>query len=155
MSVPPQVMQALQAARQGGGAPTPPGGQPPGGASQAPTQPPMASGMTTPQQQAGRQTMGHVQVQIAMQVLEQALPMLGSGSKEGAAVIRSLDSLAKTFGNKDNGDLVPAQILSMVQQMPQMGGGAPLQRQILQQMQQGAQGAPPGAGAQPGQPQAA
>lgn len=99
----------------------------------------MAAGMTTPQQQAGRQTMGHVQVQIAMQVLEQALPLLGSGSKEGAAVIRSLDSLAKTFGNKDNGDLVPAQLVSMMQQMPQMGGGSPMLRQLMAQMQRGGQ----------------
>lgn len=133
MSVPPQIMQAMMA-RQG--AQPPAGGAPPGAS--AGSAAPMAAGMTMPQSQAGKQTLGHVQVQIAMQVLEQALPMLGSNSKEGAAVIRSLDSLAKTFGNKDNGDLVPAQLVSMMQNMPQMGGGAPMMRQLLAQMQRGA-----------------
>jgi hypothetical protein len=158
MSVPPQLMQAMMA-RQGGGASAAPGAAPgatpgmgtpprPGGAPGAP----MAAGMTTPQAQQGRQAMGHVQVQIAMQVLEHALPMLGSGSKEGAAVIRSLDSLSKTFGNKDNGDLVPAQLVSMIQQMPQMGGGSPMQRQLLAQLQHGG---PPQPGAAPPPPGAA
>jgi len=109
----------------------------------------MAAPMATPQPQHGRQEMGSVQVHIAMQVLERALPMFGSQSKEGAAIIRVLSSLSKDFGHRDTGDLVPAEIMSMVQGMSQQGGGTPVQRQLLQQMQ-GGNNPPNAAGSNPG-----
>jgi hypothetical protein len=104
--------------------------------------------MAAPQPQQGRTELGTVQVHIAMQILERALPMFGSTSKEGTAIIRTLSTLSRDFGQRDTSDLVPAEVMSMVQGMGQQGGGAPVQRQLLQQMQRGNNPAQP----QPGAP---
>lgn len=117
---------------------------------------PMGSPMASPTNASGQQAVGHVGVQIAMKVLEHALPAFGSETKEGRAIIRTLNSLSKDFGKQDDSDLVPAEIMQMVRQMPQMGGGSPVQRALIAQMRQGNAGgppqAPPGAAAPPAAP---
>lgn len=142
MSVPPEVMQRLQAG--GGGAPQP-GGMP-GAAPGGPK--PAAAPMAKPQKNEGLQEAARVNVHIAMNMLEQALPAFGSESKEGKAILKHLSGLSKDFGESDAGDLVPAEVSQLVKSLPQAGGGTQIQ-QMLQKMQQGG-GAP---GGQPGMPQ--
>lgn len=75
--------------------------------------------------------MGMVQVESAMQMLEQALPSLGSTTPEGAAVLKAMTALAKVFNRPEAQELVPAQIAelaraqapSAMQQM--ISGGQP------------------------------
>ena len=57
--------------------------------------------------------MGKAQVESAMQILEQAIAQLGSSSKEGAAVIRALNTLATHFNRQEGNELVPSQIMQM------------------------------------------
>jgi hypothetical protein len=87
---------------------------------------------------------------IAVNMLEQALPAFGSESEQGAAILKCLSTLSKFVAKKDNTDLVPAEVMQMVSQLPQMGGGTQMQRQIMQQMR--AQQAPPQAGPAGGAP---
>ena len=114
------------------GAPMPPqaGGPKPGGA-------PMAK----PQQKEGIKEAARVNIHIAMNMLEQALPAFGSESKEGKSVLKILSMLSKEFGKQDASDLVPAEVLQMNKSLPQAGGGTEVQ-QMLQKMQaQGGAGA--------------
>ena len=95
-------------------------------------------------------------VHIAMTLLQQALPDLGADTPEGAAVVKALSGLSRLAGKHDNSDLVPAEVMAMVRQMPQMGGGTPVQQELMRQMMAqargggGAPGAPPGGMPAPG-----
>lgn len=143
MSVPPEVMARLAGAR-GGAAPAagaaqgmqqgmPQAGPKPGGT-------PMAK----PQEKEGLKEAARVNIHIAMNMLEQALPVFGSESKEGKSVLKILGMLSKEFGHQDASDLVPAEVLQMNKALPQAGGGTEVQRMLQKMQQQG--------GAQP-QPQ--
>lgn len=82
------------------------------------------------------------QVTVAMTMLEQALMALGSHSEEGRVVMDTLMKLSKYFHKQENNELVPAQLMSMMQSMPQVGGGTPEQMALMQaQNQQQPQGA--------------
>src|SRR5512146_3306948 len=76
---------------------------------------PQAAPMAQPSPNQGNMQMGRVQVESAMQMLEQALPALGTGTPDGAAVIRALSSLARHFNRQKNAELVPAQLMEMAQ----------------------------------------
>jgi hypothetical protein len=90
--------------------------------------------MSGPQDKKGLKTAALTNVHIAVNMLEEALPAFGSESPEGQKIIRALGIVGPLVAKKDNSDLVPAEILSMVRRLPQMGGGSNVQRQILQQM---------------------
>jgi hypothetical protein len=90
--------------------------------------------MTQPTPNDGSRQMGFVQVETAMQMLEQALPTLGSNTPEGEACLKALQALSRVMNRQKSQDLVPAQIAELAraqQQSPlaQMmgGGGAPAQ----------------------------
>jgi hypothetical protein len=85
------------------GAPVPPQ-LPPG---------PQGSPMTQPSPNEGKRQMGMVKVEGAMQMLEQAIPDLGSNTPEGAAVTRALSALSSKFNRAKSEGLVPAQILEL------------------------------------------
>lgn len=95
--------------------------------------------MAVPSANDGARQMGMVQVETAMQMLEQALPQLGSTSPEGASVLKAMGALAKHFNRPKSKDLVPAQIAELArsqQQSPMaqmMGGGAGAPAQPPQQ----------------------
>lgn len=86
---------------------------------------------------AGEIEKAKANVQIAVQVLEQTLPMLGSGSEEGRAVLAALTTLHKKFAGKKSQDLAPAELMQMMSTMPEQfksqiaaqqgGGGTPPQ----------------------------
>jgi hypothetical protein len=150
MSVPPEVLQMIQqraAQQQGAGAPgqapMAAGGPPTG---QNPGTPPTAAGMPTPQRPAGLMAAAGANVQIAMNMLEQALPVFGSESKEGKEVLKVLSMLSKAFGHSGDRELVPSQIMQMVKAEPSLGGGTAAQMMAQRQaaMQQQAQHPQPG-----------
>lgn len=124
MNLPPEAMQQL-AAGQKQPAQKPQGAGGPGAA-------PMAS----PQPKEGQKEAARVNVHIAMNMLEQALPVFGSESKEGKAILKHLSGLSKDFGKDDASDLVPAEVMQLFKSLPQMGGGTDVQRMLQQQMQQ-------------------
>lgn len=152
MSVPPQLMR--QMAAQSGNPPAQAPQQGPA-SDAARTMPPAAAPFSTPQEKRGLKATAMSNVHIAMTLLEQALPDLGSETPEGQAVLKSLHGLVKIAAHRDNSDLVPAEVMQMVKQMPQMGGGTPVQQELIrQQMQQRASamrppGGPPAPGAAP------
>lgn len=137
MSASPEAMQQMLRSQQGGGAP-PGGGQPaPGASAPGPT-----SQMPQPQQKEGLKEAARVNVHIAMNMLEQALPVFGSETKEGRDVLKVLNMLAKSFGDSDTSDLHPAEIRQMVGAMPQSGGGSDVQKMLMKSAGGGGQPQP-------------
>jgi hypothetical protein len=107
--------------------------------------------MTVPQEKDGAKEAARVSVHIAMIMLEQALPAFGSETKEGKAILSHLSGLARTFGERDSSDLVPAEVMQMVKNLPQVGGGTDVQKMLMQMMSQpGGQAPPQGGGMPPG-----
>jgi hypothetical protein len=98
--------------------------------------------MAKPQEKEGLKEAARVNIHIAMNMLEQALPVFGTETKEGKSILKILSSLSKEFGHQDASDLVPAEILQMNKSLPQAGGGTEVQR-MLQKMQQQQGGAAP------------
>jgi len=96
--------------------------------------PPMASAMTTPEPKMGSKEAANVNLQMAMDLMEQSLPALGSESEEGQSIMKALSSLHRVFGKREakNRELMPAEILQMIQTLPQAGGATPEQRSIAQ-----------------------
>ena len=96
--------------------------------------PPMSSPMSTPEPKMGSKAAANINIQMAMDLLEQSLPALGSESEEGQQIMKSLASLHKMFGKREakNRELMPAEILQMIQTLPQAGGASPEQRSIAQ-----------------------
>ena len=120
------------------------GGDTPGGVSvgQAPpsSPPPMPSPMSTPEPKAGIKENALVNVSMAMDLLEQSLPAIGSESPEGQKLINAITALTNVLGPKKQkaGELQNAEILQLLQNLPQAGGGTPGSRAIA--------GAPPNLG---------
>lgn len=101
--------------------------------------PPMGSPMSTPEPKMGSKAAANINIQMAMDLLEQSLPALGSESEEGQQIMKSLSSLHKVFGKREskNRELMPAEILQMIQTLPQGGGSSPEQRVMSQAPAQG------------------
>ena len=145
MSTPPDQLMKLMAGGAGkGDAPGPnpmevasPNNEAPGGG-------PMA----TPGPKEGMKQAAMVNISMVFQLLEQSLPAFGSQSEEGKAVLKALSGLTSQFGKdrQKSDQLIPAELMQLVQSIPGMGGGGPAQK---------AMGAmPPGQPAMP-QPQGA
>lgn len=98
--------------------------------------PPMATGMTTPQPQAGAREAALINIHMAMDLMEKALGGLGAESPEGGIVMKSLGSLTKVFGEQgrsNTAELAPAEILQLLNQLPQAGGASPEQQTVQNQ----------------------
>lgn len=98
--------------------------------------------MSQPQGNQGDKAQGIAMVQMAIQVLGQAIPKLGVMTEEGQAVLAAVKALSKKTGQKagEAQSLMPAQI----EMMKNAAGGGPDVAKVLA-MQRGA-GGPPGAG---------
>jgi hypothetical protein len=139
VSVPPELMQMLSQAGGGmlGEIPTPDmggsGGEPP-----VPESVPSTAGgapMSTPQPANGDKQSAMVNVSLAMDLLEQTLPNLGSESEEGRAVLSVLSALSKKFGQqraKAQG-LQPAELQQLMASLPGAGGMSPEAKAMGQQ----------------------
>lgn len=99
----------------------------------SPMAPPAGAPSSPPSEGAGEKEQAKANVQMAIAMLEQNLPRLGSNTPEGAALIKALSLLSKTFGGQKSGDLVPAELMQVMASMPdqhkqqvmaEMGGGA-------------------------------
>ena len=125
-------------AGKSGGAPMPgaPGAPGAGGM----PQPAQAGGapMSTPQPAQGDKQNAMVNVSLAMDLLEQTLHALGSESEEGQAILTCLSGLSKKFGHTKakSQDLVPAELMQLMQSLPQAGGMSPEAKAMGQQPMQ-------------------
>jgi hypothetical protein len=92
--------------------------------------PPMASPMSTPEPKMGSKEGAMINIQMALDLLQQSLPAIGSDSKEGAELTKVIGSLSKVFGAREakTRELIPAEIMQMIQSLPQAGGATPEQR---------------------------
>lgn len=92
--------------------------------------PPMASPMSTPEPKLGSKEGAMINIQMALDLLQQSLPAVGSESTEGKELTKVIGSLSKAFGSREakTRELIPAEIMQMIQSLPQAGGASPEQR---------------------------
>jgi hypothetical protein len=81
--------------------------------------------MSTPQEPEGAKQGGMVQIAMALELMQQALPQIGAHTEEGKSVLKALTQLAKHFGHPKQKELIPAEVAQMVGAMPSVGGGGP------------------------------
>ena len=125
MSVPPdKLMELMRGGQAAAGSPAP--GPTPGAMSDAET-PPMASPMTTPEPKMGSKEAALINVSMAMDLLEQSLPALGSESAEGQKALNAIRQLSGLIGPRKGktNELQQSEILQMLQTLPQAGGATP------------------------------
>lgn len=129
-----EIMALISGSAPGGevapaGAPTLPGEGTP-----MPPTPPMEGPMTTPEPKAGQREAALINVSMALDLIEQALPAVGSTTPEGKKLLSVLNSLTGLLGPKKQrvGELQNAEILQMLQNLPQAGGGTPASRMMEQ-----------------------
>jgi hypothetical protein len=102
----------------------------------SPDSAPLSAPMSSVVPKEGDNMMAKNQVTIAMQMLEQALLSLGTNTEDGRLVMDVLMKLSKNFHKESNEELMPAQLMSMMQGMPQVGGGNPEQMALMKAQQQ-------------------
>ena len=158
-----QLMQMIKSQRDGatpaGAAPMP--DNPSVGMSDT-SAPPMGSPMSTPEPKMGNREAAMINISMAMDLLEQTLPALGSESPEGQKVLSALRTMTTVIGPKKakTNELQPNEIMQMLQTLPQAGGAtaegkamaqAPtipgMSAQVPPPAPPGGGGMPPGAGA--------
>jgi hypothetical protein len=103
------------------------GGAPEAGPAPDEVVPPMGAPMMTPEPKMGNREAALINVGLALDLLEQSLPALGSESQEGIkvmAALRTLTGLMQPRQAKTN-ELKNAEILQLLQSLPQAGGGTP------------------------------
>ena len=100
----------IMALMQGAGA----GGATPGGVTvgEAPPAgpPPMPTPMSTPEPKAGVRENALVNISMALDLIEQALPALGSETEEGKKAIAALGSLTSVLGPKKQREIGRAHV---------------------------------------------
>ena len=123
--------QDIMALMQGANTGATPGGVSVGSAPAAPP-PPMPTPMSTPEPKAGVREAALVNISMALDLIEQSLPALGSESEEGKKALSALSTLTGILGPKKQkaGELQNAEILQLLQNLPQAGGGTPGSRAI-------------------------
>ena len=125
MSVPPDKMMELIKNQQPGGAPAPNITPEPqaNGMSDASTAP-MGTPMSTPEPKMGNKEGAMVNLSMAQDLLEQALPSVGSDSEEGKAILNAINVINKVIGPRKGKtkELQQSEILQMLQNLPQAGG---------------------------------
>jgi hypothetical protein len=119
-----QLMQMIKSQKDG----ATPGGLPPpdtSGASMSDASAsPMSSPMSTPEPKMGNREAAMINISMAMDLLEQSLPALGSESPEGQKVLGAIRGMTSIIGAKKakTNELQPAEIMQMLQTLPQAGG---------------------------------
>ena len=89
--------------------------------------PPSAAPMSTPEPKMGNREGAMVNISMAMDLLEQSLPALGSESEEGQKVLSAIRTITGVIGAKKakTGELQQSEILQLLQTLPQAGGATP------------------------------
>ena len=119
-----QLMKMIQSQKDGatpGGLPAPADGASTMSDASAP---PMSSPMSTPEPKMGNREAAMINISMAMDLLEQSLPALGSESPEGQKVLGAIRGMSSVIGPKKSktNELQPAEIMQMLQTLPQAGG---------------------------------
>lgn len=106
--------------------------QPPGAGGAVPEAPPMGAPMSTPEPKQGNIESAKVKLGTALDVIEQALPDIGSETPEGQKLQQCIRALSSILGPQKGktGELQNADILNLMQSLPQgvgpqAGAGAP------------------------------
>jgi hypothetical protein len=99
------------------------------GQEQQPTAPPAGTPAANEHEKKGETEQAKANVQIAIHILEQALPQLGTDSEEGAVVLKALMSLSKSFAGKKSEDLVAAEHAQTMAGMPDK-----IRQQVMKEM---------------------
>lgn len=112
----------------------PTGGALPPGAPSPDVSTPMTDPLTTPEPKYGQREAALINVSMALDLIEQALPAVGSETPEGKKLMSALSSLTGLLGPKKarTGELQQAEILQLMQNLPQAGGGTPGSKMISQ-----------------------
>lgn len=144
MSVPAdKLMELMRGARSAGAAmPTPAAPaaampEPGAGAPMSPADseiPPIAAPMSTPEPKMGSKEAALINIGMAMDLLEQSIPALGPESEEARKTLDAIRNLTGILGARkgQTNELQQAEILQMLQSLPQAGGATP-ERQALAQ----------------------
>jgi hypothetical protein len=132
MSVPADKLMELMRGSRSANAPMPEAPQA-AGMSDAET-PPMASPMSTPEPKMGSKEGALINISMAMDLLEQSLPALGSESVEGQKALNAIRQLSGLIGPRKGktNELQQSEILQMLQTLPQAGGATPEGRAMAQ-----------------------
>lgn len=132
MSVPQDRLMEMIRSQQGGGMP-PPDAAPTTGMSDQTTAP-MGAPMTSPEPKMGNREGALVNLSMAMDLIEQALPSLGSESEEGQKALAAIRSLTGVLGARKSKtrELQQSEIIQMLQNLPQAGGATPEGRAMAQ-----------------------
>lgn len=133
MSVPADKLMELMRGPKSAGAPAPMPQMPAAPMTDAET-PPLAAPMSTPEPKMGSREAAMINIGMALDLIEQSLPALGSDSEEGKKAldaIRVLNGMMGPRKGKTN-ELQQAEILQMLQSLPQAGGATPEGRAIAQ-----------------------
>ena len=95
---------------------------------------PMASPMTTPEPQEGNMEQARLNVMMALDMLQNALQEFGMESEEGDALREAISEIIEKFGQREAStrELMPAEIMNLIQTLPQAGGATPEARAIAQ-----------------------
>jgi len=127
MSVPPDRMMELIKSQRGNAAAAPPVPDTDEGIPSEAGTPPMASPMSTPEPKMGNREGAMINLSMAMDLIEQALPVLGSESPEGQKALSVLRQMSSILGGKkeQTKELQNAEIMQMLQNLPQAGGATP------------------------------
>ena len=152
-----QLMKMIQSQKDA----ATPGGLPPaadsGQTMSDASAPPMSSPMSTPEPKMGNREAAMINISMAMDLLEQSLPALGSESVEGQKVLAAIRGMSAIIGPKKakTNELQPAEIMHMLQTLPQAGGATPEGKAMSQApaipgMSSGGMPPPPMGGGAPG-----
>ena len=129
MSVPADKLMELMRGPRSAGVGVPPPETPPAGMSNQET-PPIGAPMSTDEPKFGTREGAMINLGMAMDLIEQSLPALGSESEEGQRALAAIRSLTAALGPRKNktNELQQSEILQMLQQLPQAGGATPEMR---------------------------
>jgi hypothetical protein len=82
--------------------------------------PPMAAPMSTPEPKMGSKEGAMINLSMAMDLIEQSLPSLGSESEEGQKALAAIRALTGVIGQRKGktNELQQSEILQMLQSLP-------------------------------------
>jgi len=131
MSVPPDKLMELIGKQQGNPAEAAPESN---AAMSDSSTPPMSAPMSTPEPKMGNREGALVNISMAMDLIEQALPSLGSESPEGQKALNAIRALTGLIGprKQKTNELQQSEIIQMLQNLPQAGGATPEGRAMSQ-----------------------
>ena len=122
-----KIMELMRQAPASGGGKTAPAPVPTETDTSDATTAPMSAPMSTPEPKMGNKQGAFVNLSLAMDLIEQALPVLGSESEEGQKALSVLRTMAGIIGPRKGKtqELQQSEIMQMLQNLPQAGGATP------------------------------